>query len=171
MLSLCIKIFLVRIVDVSLSTVMTIYIIKGKKTISAVIGFIDLLIWFLIAKEALTDTSNNIFIALAYAGGYAAGTYVGAVIAEKYMGGNIAVQVFTSSNDMHVVDEIRRNGYAVSVIDTRGIKEKEKKFMLYININRKKEEKLRTLINVLDKNAFVVISDTMHVQNGYFKSN
>jgi uncharacterized protein YebE (UPF0316 family) len=170
MFLLCLKIFFVRIIDVSLATVMTIFVIKGKKTISAIIGFIDILIWFLIAREALTQDSNSIYIAIAYAGGFATGTYIGAIIAERFVGGNIGIQVFTSSTNKKLLDEIRKNGYAVSVIDCRGINEEEKKYMLYININRKKEKELRNLINKLDEEAFIVVSETMRVQNGYFQN-
>ena len=62
---LCFKIFFARILDVSLGTVRTIFTVKGKSLISALIGFIEVLVWFLVAREALSN-GINIFIAISY---------------------------------------------------------------------------------------------------------
>ena len=48
LLILCLKVFLVRILDVSLGTMRTIVMVKGKTLIASLIGFVELLIWFLI---------------------------------------------------------------------------------------------------------------------------
>ena len=64
LLILCFKIFFVRIIDVSLGTFRTMETVKGKTKEATIIGFFELLIWFLIVKEALNTTSNSIFIAI-----------------------------------------------------------------------------------------------------------
>ena len=43
------------------------------------------------------------------------------------------------------------------------------KYMLYINIDKKKERELRNIIKENDKNAFIVENETNLVVNGYFK--
>ena len=52
LLFLCIKVFLGRMVDVSLSTLQTMYLFKGKRNLATIVGFIDVLIWFLVVREA-----------------------------------------------------------------------------------------------------------------------
>ena len=81
-LILCIKIFCVRIVDVSMGTFRTIVTVKGQKLLASMIGFVEVFIWFVIVKEALSTDSTSIFIAFAYAGGYATGTYLGSLLSE-----------------------------------------------------------------------------------------
>lgn len=166
---LCIKIFAVRIIDVSLGTVRTVFTVRGKKVIASSIGFIEVLIWFLIVREALSFESNSIVVAISYSLGFATGTYIGGMLAQKLITGNITVQVFPTTNNKSIVNEIRSRGYGVTVLNYKGMDEKEDKFMLYININKRKEKELRKLIDELDDNAFVVVNETTYVENGYFK--
>ena len=51
LLVLCIKIFLVRILDVSLGTLRTMFVVKERRFLASIIGFIEALIWFLIVKK------------------------------------------------------------------------------------------------------------------------
>ena len=85
LLFLCLKIFFIRICDVSLGTVRMIVTVKGKTLLASLIGFIEVLIWFLVVKEALNTDSTSIFVALSYAGGYATGTLVGGTLSKKFI--------------------------------------------------------------------------------------
>lgn len=163
-LMLCIKIFLVRIVDVSLGTFRTIVTIKGKKFLAAAIGFFEVLIWFLIAREALNDASNSIFIAASYALGFASGTYIGAFISERIIKGTYNLQVIS---DVDISIPLRNNGYAVSKINFDG--QDTQKYMFFIEVKEEKFKKLKNLINEIDPKAFIVISETKEVHNGYFQ--
>ena len=73
----CLKIFAARIVDVSLGTLRTRYFVKGKTIEPFIIAFVEVLIWFVVAREALNTDGNMFFIAISYAGGYATGTLIG----------------------------------------------------------------------------------------------
>lgn len=167
-LMLCVKIFFVRILDVSLGTVRMIITVKGNKFIASLIGFFEVLIWFLIVREALNTEETSIFIALSYALGYATGTYIGGILSERFISGTLSVQVILSSNDHEIIDKIRDKGYAVSVTNVRG-KMEEEKYMLFIEIDKKKINSLKNLIKSLDSKAFVVVNETKMVENGFFK--
>ena len=65
--------------------------------------------------------------------------------------------------------EIRKEGYAVSVIDVKGQDKDKEKYMLFIEIDKKRFDHLRNLIKELDEKAFIVVNETRMVQNGYFK--
>ena len=56
---LCIKVFLGRMVDVSLSTLQTMYLVKGKRSLATIVGFIDVLIWFIVVT---TTRTKKIFL-------------------------------------------------------------------------------------------------------------
>lgn len=169
LLLLCIKVFCVRILDVSLGTTRTIVMVKGKTLIASLIGFFEVLIWFLVVKEALNTDINSIWIAVAYAGGFATGTFIGGSLSDKFIKGNYGVQVILSKNDNKVVNTLRKEGYAVSVIDVKGQDETNEKYMLFIEIDKRKFEHLKSLIKELDSKAFIVVNETRMVQNGYFK--
>lgn len=168
-LFLCIKIFCVRILDVSLGTVRMIITVKGNKLVASLIGFFEVLIWFLIVKEALNTDETSIFIAISYAGGYATGTYIGGFLSDVLVKGTLTVQVILSNKDYEIVKKIREAGFAVSLVDVKGSYEESEKYMLFMEIDKKKLEKLKKLIKSLDSKAFMVINETKMVENGFFK--
>lgn len=165
---LCLKVFFVRIIDVSMGTCRTIVTIKGNKLLASLIGFVEVFVWFVVVKEALNTESTSLFIALSYAGGYATGTYLGSAISEKFIKGNFGVQVITSKRDDELVTFLKKNGFGVSVIDVRSEKEQNEKYMLFIEIDKVKFNDLKKLIKKYDPNAFVVVNETKEVYNGYF---
>jgi len=167
---LCLKIFSVRIMDVSLGTIRTIFTVKGKRGIASAIGFIEVFIWFIIVREALNTDNTSIFVAVSYALGFAAGTYIGGLLSEKFIKGTLTVQVITSRvKDTDIVSTIRKEGYAVSIINIKGHDENQEKHMLFIEIDKTRLEHLRSLIKRLDDKAFIVINETKYVQNGFIK--
>lgn len=167
-LILCIKIFFVRIFDVSLGTVRMLFTVKGRRFIASTIGFIEMLIWFLIVKEALNTDVTSLWVAISYAGGYALGTLLGSFLSEKLISGMVTVQAILSSANDEVVTMIRKAGYAVSVLDVKGQDDKPK-YLLLIEVNKKRQNAVRKLIKDLDEKAFVIINDTKSVYNGYFQ--
>ncbi len=165
-LILCIKIFFVRIIDVSLGTFRTIITVKGKAFFASLIGFIEVFVWFVIAREALNTDINSIWIAISYSLGFATGTYLGSIISNNFIEGTLNVEIVTSNKNM--VDTIRNNGYGVSVINVSGRDEKDK-YMLLISIKNKSLKHLRNLARKIDKNSFFIVTETKYVQNGFIK--
>ncbi len=165
----CLTIFFVRIVDVSLGTIRTIFIVKGNKVISALIAFVEALIWFLIVKEALNTLDGSIWIAFSYAAGFATGTYIGGLLSDLLIPGKVTLQVFATHRRKHIIQELRNNGYAVTSLEYDGIESSEKNYMLYINVDRKQEKKLIKLIRSLDRDTFFIVNEAKNVINGYFK--
>ena len=166
MLFLCLKVFLARITDVTLGTIRTMFTVKGKRLIAALIGFIEVLIWFLVVREALSTDDKSIYIAISYALGFAAGTYIGGFLAGKLIKGKIAIQVFTEN--IVLADILRDAGYAVTIIDCNAYNTTAK-YMLYIGIDKKKEREVRRIVEQVDAKAFIVENETNYVENGYFK--
>ncbi len=164
---LCIKIFFVRILDVSLGTVRTIITIKGKAMVAALVGFIEVFVWFLIVREALNTDITSIWIAISYSLGFATGTYIGSIISNRFIKGNFSVQVIT--NNHSIIKDIRNNGYGVTVVNVEGHNKDLEKYMLFIEVTNERLNNLRQLIKRIDSNAFMMISETKYVQNGYFK--
>ena len=136
---MCLKIFSARIIDVSLGTIRTVFTVKGKNLLAAVIGFVEVFIWFLIAREALNTDNISIFIAISYALGYATGTYIGGIISKILIKSKLNVQVIT--DNINLVDILRKEGYAVSLVDIKG--KDSDKYLLIIGINNNKKENTR----------------------------
>lgn len=165
-LFLCIKIFLVRIIDVSLGTFRTIITVKGKALYASLIGFIEVFVWFIIVREALNTDVDSIWIAISYSLGFATGTYIGSILSNRFIDGILGIQIITTKYNL--VKIIRENGYGVSVVKVNG-KDENEKYMLFIEIKNKSLNHLRSLAQSVDKNCFFIVNETKHVQNGYIK--
>lgn len=163
---LCVKIFFVRILDVSLGTFRTIITIKGKNFWASLIGFIEVFVWFVIVKEALNTENTSIIVGISYALGFATGTYIGGILSERYIKGTFGVQVITANHDL--ISFLRKNGFGLTAMDIISEDEKSKKYMLFIEIDKTKFETLKKLIKQYDKTAFIVVNETKQVYNGYF---
>lgn len=166
---LCIQIFLVRIIDVSLGTIRVVMTVKGKTLYAACVGFVEVLIWFLVVREALNVEEMNLFIPISYAGGFACGTYIGGMLSNILIKGTYGVQVILSDADYKKVEIIRQNGYGVSVVNIKGRLLEKNKLMLFIEIDKKKYHELEDIIRSMDDKAFIVVNETKLVQNGFFK--
>lgn len=165
---LCLKIFFVRILDVSMGTFRTIITVKGKSLYASIIGFVEVFIWFVIVKEALNTTETSIFIAISYALGYATGTYIGSILSKKLISGNLSVQVITSN--LNMVETLRNKGYGVTVVDVEGKDKETDRIMLFIQINKNSMNHLQKLIKENDKSAFIVVNETKFIENGFINN-
>lgn len=163
---MCIKIFFARLIDVSLGTFRTINTVKGRDLVAALIGIVEITVWFLVVKEALNVENNSVWIVISYALGFSVGTYIGGKISKRFIKSNLEVQVIMSNKDDDIVNKIRSKGYGVTAIEVKGAK--DSKYMLYIQIRNNSLEDLKTLIRKLDSKAFIVVNETKYVENGYF---
>ena len=119
-LFLCVEIFLARIIDVSLGTIRTIIVVKGKNLIGSILGFIEVAVWFLVVEQALTTDDFNLFIVISYSLGFATGTYIGGVISKKIINSKYTVQIITDYNVQLLINYIRESSMAVSILKLEG---------------------------------------------------
>lgn len=166
---LCLKIFFVRIFDVSLGTFRTLLTVKGKTLYAALVGFFEVLVWFLVVREALNTEESGLLIAIAYSLGFATGTFIGGMLSRKFIVTPISVQIITTGNVTKILEVLKKNNYGCSVIDIKGYNEEIEKKMIIVETVNKRVNELTTLINKIDNKAFVVINETKYIQNGFFK--
>lgn len=162
-LLLCLKIFFARIIDVSLGTLKTVFIVKEKKVLSGIIAFIEVFIWFLIAREALNTDITSIFIPISYSAGYASGTFIGTYL-SRFIKGHFTINIISSQITKEDVNLLKENGFGVTVLKT-----KDHKTLLIMEIDKKRYGLLKDLVIQMDKKAFIYVSETKIVQNGYIK--
>lgn len=160
---ICLKIFFARILDVSISTIRTVYVLKGKTVIVAILAFIEITIWFFVAREALNIEPMRLWIVLAYSGGYTTGTIIGTFISKKYIRGNLGMQVISKNINNKDIDIIKKAGFGISSINMN-----ENKIMLILEIDKKRLDECHNLIYSLDKDAFIIVNETKYVFNGFF---
>lgn len=165
---LCVKIFLGRLVDVTLATMVTLYIVKNKRLTAAIIGFIDVFIWFVVVREALVTDSTSLFIPLAYSGGYACGALLGAFISSRTIKTLITVSIVTTEYEA-VTEKLLKNDIGGTLIKGMGLKSKKESYVIYSQIESNKLKMLEDLVKSSDKKAYIVVTESKEALNGYFR--
>ena len=164
---LCAKIFLGRLVDVTLATMVTLYIVRNKRLTAAIIGFIDVFIWFVVVREALVTDNASIFIPLAYAGGYACGTLLGSKISSKTIKTLITVSIVTSESDA-VTQTLLDHNFGGTLIKGVGLNSKQESYVIYSQIEGNKLKMLEDTVKASDPKAYIVVTESKEAFNGYF---
>ena len=166
---LCVKIFFARILDVTLGTIKTVYSVRGKTIKAGCLTFIEIMIWFIVAREALNTDYKSIWIAVAYAGGCTAGNVIGTLISSKLVNTLISVEVTTSKATIENINKIRNEGFGVSVVNTTSSYNDTDNNLLFITLNSRNLDHLKKIIKDIDPNAFIVVNEAKIVQNGFIK--
>lgn len=112
-------IFFARVVDVSINTLRIMFVLNGKKTVAPILGFFEALIWLLAIGQIFQNISNPMSY-VAYAGGFATGTYVGMVIEERLALGRVLVRVITPEPLPELVEYMKEKGYRFTSVGAEG---------------------------------------------------
>ncbi len=158
-------IFLARIMDVTLSTLRIVFVSKGMKHLSPIIGFFEVLIWLLAIGQIMRNMDNFVNY-VAYAGGFAAGTYIGLLVENKLAVGNVIVRIITKKNPSKLVNYLRSEGYGVTVVNAMGGKGSSK--IVLTVVKRKDLKNAAKIIRKFNPNAFYSVEDIRYVNKGKF---
>src|SRR5262245_1242765 len=94
----CILIVLARVTDVCLDTMRTVSIVQGRRAFSAALGFFEALIYIAVVAHVLQNFDHSVY-AIAYATGYALGTYLGIVVEQRLAFGMQLASFITYKGD------------------------------------------------------------------------
>ncbi|HDZ40402.1 MAG TPA: DUF2179 domain-containing protein [Bacteroidetes bacterium] len=158
-------IFLARIADVSLGTIRIIFVSKGMKNVAPFIGFFEILIWLLAISRIFQDLDNWVAY-LAYAGGFAAGNYIGMLLEERLAIGHEMIRVITKSEAGELVSELKDSGFGVTSIKATGVEGEVG--VLYIIVKRSMVKPVLEIINNYNPRALYTIESIRLVNREVF---
>jgi uncharacterized protein YebE (UPF0316 family) len=158
-------IFLARIVDVSMGTIRILFISRGTKFLAPLIGFFEVLIW-LLAIGQIMQNLTNVLCYIAYAGGFATGTYVGIFIEEKLAMGLLLVRVVTTKDASELIEYLKSADFGVTHVAARGVAG-QVRIVLTI-IRRKNLNKVVEIIRRFNPNAFYSTENIRYVSKEVF---
>jgi uncharacterized protein YebE (UPF0316 family) len=155
-------IFALRVADVSIGTIRTLFTVRGRKYVSASLAFCEASIFILALSRVMTDITSPAKM-LAYAAGFAVGNFVGITI-ERWIGsGTIAVRI-VAQNPVLLVG-LRDQGFGVTLMSGQG--REGDVAILFVVAPRRRERELLRLVEQLDPNAFVTLDAVHHALGGY----
>ena len=158
-------IFLARICDCTIGTMRIIFIGRGHRFIAPFLGFFEVLIWLLAIRQIMMNLTNS-FYYVAYAGGYATGTFVGMSIEARLAMGTILIRIVTSQEARGLIEYLKSEGYGVTSVDAQGSRGNVN--LIYTIIKRSDLENVVGIIERFNPRAFYTIEDVRFVREGVF---
>ncbi|MCW3104071.1 MAG: hypothetical protein JWO09_2511 [Bacteroidetes bacterium] len=158
-------IFFSRVCDVSLGTLRHVFISKGFRKIVPILGFFEVLIWIVVVAQVMKNL-NNFACYLAWAGGFATGTYVGLRIEERLALGMQVIRIITNQNSDALITALKDRKHGVTIVDAQGGMGPVK--MIFTIIKRKNVQSVEKLIALHNPKAFYSIEDIKNTKEGVF---
>ena len=152
-------IFIARIADVSLGTVRIVFVSKGLRLRAALLGFLEILIWITVVAEVLSNLDSWLNY-VAYAGGFASGTYIGMVIEEKLKVGIQVFRIITNKPIEPLLQILESQSFRYTVLDAKGGFGGVK--IVFLVAKRKYVPRIVSMIHAFDSKAFYSIEDVKH---------
>lgn len=154
---LAVAIFLSRIVDVSLGTIRSILIFRGYRSVGALLGFFEVVIWVVAVGQVITNL-DRWYLIVAYAGGYASGNWIGAWIESRIALGAEMVRVVSANPEVELAVRLRAQGFTVIEVGGSTADRSPVEVLLVVE-SRKRVPRLLALVREHDPRAVCTVSD------------
>ena len=148
-------IVLARIVDVSLDTVRMVSVVQGRRGFAAILGFFQALVFICAVAKVLLNMSQPAY-ALAYAVGFATGTYLGMLIEQRLAFGRQLV-FFLTPRGAELADVLRAADYRLA--ELKGRTRDGDLTILSVEIARREAQQLIRVAGAVDERCVVIVHD------------
>ena len=158
-------IFLARILDVSIGTLRIVFLSRGMRILAPICGFFEVLIWLVAIGRIMGDlTSWEYYVA--YAGGFAAGNYVGMYIESRLAMGLLSVTIITKKDAASLLQRLKKEHFGLTQVGAQGVQGKVR--LIYLIIRRRDLARVSEILRVHQPDAFSIVNDIRNVAGGVF---
>jgi uncharacterized protein YebE (UPF0316 family) len=160
-------IFFSRLFDVTLGTIRHVFIARGFRKLVPFLGFFEVLIWIVVVRQVMSGVSGWPSY-IAWAGGFAAGSYVGLFIEEKLALGMQILRIVTHQDTTALEVALRNANHGVTVINGSGSQGPVR--IIFMVLNRDDIREVEKLIFLHNPSAFYSLEDVKDASRGVFRS-
>jgi uncharacterized protein YebE (UPF0316 family) len=160
-------IFALRVSDMTLDTLRLLFVVRGKKGISWVLGFFQSLIFVIAITSVLKNLDNPLNI-IGYAAGFATGNVFGMLIENRLAVGHVKLSIVSSARGAILAETLREAGFAVTEIPARG--KDGMVSMLSVSVRRKDIARVDKSVREKDGEAFVIAEDVRPLRRGFWRA-
>jgi len=164
---LSLGIFALRVGDMSLDTIRVLFVVRGKKRLAWILGFMQSLIFVVAISSVLTNLKNPLTI-IGYAAGFATGNVVGMLIEERLGIGHMQLSIVSPSRGAAIAELLREHGFGVTELSGRG--RNGMVSFLSISVARKQTAEVETLILEADPEAFITAEEVRPMRHGFWRA-
>jgi uncharacterized protein YebE (UPF0316 family) len=159
-------IFALRVSDMTCDTLRVLFVVRGRKGIAWVLGFIQAAI-FVIAITSVLKNLNNPVTIIGYAAGFATGNVLGMWIEERLAIGHVKVSIVSQRLGAATSQALREAGFGVTEIPARG--KDGMVSMLSVSVLRKDVARVEQVVRGTDPEAFVIAEDVRPLRRGFWR--
>jgi uncharacterized protein YebE (UPF0316 family) len=154
-------IFMARILDVSLGTIRIIFIGRNLRYVAPFIGFFEVMIWLLAVRQIMQGDRINVVCFVAYAAGFASGTFAGMYLENILSIGRVLIRVISKGGAAELEMLLRSEGFGLTSLEGHGTAGPVK--MVFSIVERHDAPRIVSLIERFDPAAFYTIEDVRYV--------
>lgn len=160
-------IFLAETGVVTLDTVRIIFVSRGYRLLSALMGLVVVSIWLFAIGQTMKNLESPLCLA-AYAMGYTLGIWLGISIEEKLAIGAQMVRIITNKDAGPLIQKLRQAGHGVTSIPAHGASGRV--HLLFTIVQRKQTQAVIDLVRGFDPQTFHTVEDVRKQEAGIFPS-
>jgi len=160
-------VFGVRVLNMALDTVRMLTVMRGMKTVTWLLGFLQTVLYVLALGPVINDLNNPLNI-IAYSVGFATGNVIGMMIEKRLAFGFINITVMSPTNGREIAETLREHGHAVTEIPARGKDGAVE--VLECSVQRKFAKEVQDIALDCDPGAFITSRDIQRVWRGYWRN-
>jgi uncharacterized protein YebE (UPF0316 family) len=160
----CLAVFALRVVDVSLGTLRTVFIMQGRRWRATFTGFVEVTIWIFVVSQVVAAISNWVLM-LAYAAGFAAGTWVGLWLEQRFAMGFVQLRIISRDQGEAIARKLWAGAFGATVVDGRGRDGRVN--LIFSIVPRRYLNECMEIASRTDPHSFVAISDSRSLVRGY----
>jgi uncharacterized protein YebE (UPF0316 family) len=149
-------IFFMRVLDMSISTVRIVVLMRGNIRLAALLGFFESLTWIIAASLVFANLGDPPR-AIAFAAGFGTGVLVGGLVEKRLAMGTAFVRVVASIETPQVASPLRAAGFAVTVLNAEG-RDGEVR-VAFLVLPRKRIKEALALVHSINPDAFVTVEE------------
>ncbi len=155
-----------RVCDVTLGTLRHVFVSRGMKNITPILGFFEVLIWIVVIRQVMNQ-ANNWACFIAWAGGFATGNYVGMRIEERLALGLQVIRIITNQDCAALLQKMKATGHGFTLVDGKGAVGPVK--VIFTIVKRKDVNEVAEMIAQHNPSAFYSVEDVRDTASGVFR--
>lgn len=157
-------IFGLSLVQVSVGTLRTIMMTRGRSTWAAVLGFAEVTVWLIALGQVVGDL-DTLWKVFSYSGGYMAGTLVGMWLENRLALGHVDVHIISTSKGLEIGQRVRQAGYGATQLLAEGRSGPVQ--LIEVVAARRQVSDILRLVNEVDAASFVAVREARQIIRGY----
>jgi uncharacterized protein YebE (UPF0316 family) len=150
-----VSVFALRIVDVSLGTIRTVFVVQGRLVVAVSIGFFEVLIWVTAVSQVVMRIHESPLLVFAFAAGFAAGNATGILLEQRLAVGRCVLRMISKGGGHEIAAALRAAGHVVTTFQGEGAD--GVRTLVYTTCPRREVPRLIHVAKTIEPSLFYIV--------------